>query len=47
MDEIIYELRDRITALNFGRWDYIFSLIKFLRYDPKFLLPERSLLTMT
>ena len=30
MDEILYSLRERITALNFGRWDYIFSLIKFL-----------------
>src|SRR6266496_6757821 len=30
MDEILYELRERMTALNFGRWDYIFSLIKFL-----------------
>src|SRR3989441_12736038 len=34
MDEILYELRERITALNFGRWDYIFSLIKFLGHDP-------------
>ena len=30
MDEILHSLRERITALNFGRWDYIFSLIKFL-----------------
>src|SRR5205807_7550067 len=37
MDEILYELRERITALNFGRWDYIFSLIKFLGHDPRFL----------
>ena len=47
MDEILYELRDRITALNFGRWDYIFSLIKFLGHDPRFLVPERPLLPMT
>ena len=47
MDEILYELRERITALNFGRWDYIFSLIKFLGNDPRFLLPERPLLPMT
>src|SRR3989442_991381 len=47
MDEILYELRNRITALNFGRWDYIFSLIKFLGHDPRFLVPERPLLPMT
>jgi malate synthase len=47
MDEILYELRERITALNFGRWDYIFSLIKFLGHDPRFLVPERPLLPMT
>ncbi len=47
MDEILYELRERITALNLGRWDYIFSLIKFLGYDPRFIVPERPLLPMT
>jgi malate synthase len=47
MEEILYELRERITALNFGRWDYIFSLIKFLGYNPKFVVPERPLLPMT
>src|SRR5256885_3317040 len=47
MDEILYSLRERITALNFGRWDYIFSLIKFLGHDPRFIVPERPLLPMT
>ena len=47
MDEILYSLRERITALNFGRWDYIFSMIKFLGEDPRFVVPERSLLPMT
>ncbi|MGH2701810.1 MAG: malate synthase, partial [Actinomycetota bacterium] len=28
MEEILYELRDRSVALNAGRWDYIFSIIK-------------------
>ncbi|MEM4311096.1 MAG: malate synthase A [Nitrososphaerales archaeon] len=46
MDEIIYELRDYITALNLGRWDYIFSFIKRLGNDPRFIMPNRSLLTM-
>src|SRR6516164_5115343 len=30
MDEILYELKDHITGLNCGRWDYIFSYIKRL-----------------
>jgi len=47
MDEILHSLRERITALNFGRWDYIFSMIKFLGEDPRFVVPERSLLPMT
>ena len=47
MDEILYELRNHITALNFGRWDYIFSFIKKLGWNPDFLLPDRALLTMT
>src|SRR5438309_3319914 len=47
MDEILHSLRERTTALNFGRWDYIFSLIKFLGENPRFVVPERSLLPMT
>ncbi|MEM4415911.1 MAG: malate synthase A [Candidatus Caldarchaeum sp.] len=46
MDEILYMLRDYITALNLGRWDYIFSFIKRLGHDPRYLMPDRSLLTM-
>ncbi len=43
MDEILYELRDYGCALNAGRWDYIFSVIK------KFgaVLPDRAQVTMT
>jgi malate synthase len=47
MDEILHSLGERITALNFGRWDYIFSLIKFLGENPRFVVPERPLLPMT
>ena len=47
MDEILYELRGHITALNFGRWDYIFSFIKKLGWNPDFLLPDRAQLAMT
>ncbi|MEM3123851.1 MAG: malate synthase A [Nitrososphaerota archaeon] len=46
MDEILYELRDYVTALNLGRWDYIFSFIKRLGHNPQYLMPDRSLLTM-
>ena len=47
MDEILYELRDHICGLNAGRWDYIFSVAKRFHSDPAFVLPDRSLVTMT
>jgi malate synthase len=47
MDEILYELREHITGLNAGRWDYIFSIAKRFHADPDFVLPDRSLVTMT
>lgn len=47
MDEILYQLREHITALNAGRWDYIFSIIKTLKNKRHFLLPDRSQITMT
>ncbi len=46
MDEILYELRDHITALNAGRWDYIFSLIKKLHAQGE-VLPDRPQVSMT
>jgi malate synthase len=46
MDEILFELRDHICALNAGRWDYIFSLIKKLHTRGQ-VLPDRPLVTMT
>jgi malate synthase len=45
-EEILYELRDHITALNCGRWDYIFSYIKTFQNDPAKLLPDRAQVTM-
>ncbi len=47
MDEILYELREHSAGLNCGRWDYIFSCIKKFRNKPDFILPDRSLVTMT
>ncbi len=46
MEEILYELRDWGCALNAGRWDYIFSVIKKLRAHG-WVLPDRSQVTMT
>jgi malate synthase len=46
MHEILWELRDHIVGLNAGRWDYIFSFIKKLRRNPKFVLPDRSQVVM-
>ena len=46
MDEILFELKDHIVGLNCGRWDYIFSFIKKFKNNPKFLLPNRSLVSM-
>ncbi len=45
-DEILYELRDHIVALNCGRWDYIFSFIKSLSHDPSKILADRAQVTM-
>jgi malate synthase len=45
MEEILYELRDYGCALNAGRWDYIFSVIKKFR-TRDWLLPDRIQVTM-
>ena len=47
MDELLFELRDHVSGLNAGRWDYIFSVIKKFRRDPEFVLPDRAEVTMT
>jgi len=47
MDEILYELRDHVSGLNAGRWDYIFSLIKKFRNRGDLALPDRVQVTMT
>ncbi|WP_147103423.1 malate synthase A [Nesterenkonia populi] len=48
MDEILYELRDHASGLNAGRWDYLFSMIKYFRSSgKKFVLPDRAQVGMT
>ncbi|HEX5247187.1 MAG TPA: malate synthase A [Gaiellaceae bacterium] len=46
MDEILHALRDYGCALNAGRWDYIFSVIKKFR-SRDWVLPDRIQVTMT
>ena len=48
MDEILYELRDHASGLNAGRWDYLFSIIKYFRTSgSQFVLPDRAQVSMT
>jgi malate synthase len=47
VDEILWELRDHMAGLNCGRWDYIFSFIKKFSKHPQFVMPDRSMVTMT
>ena len=48
MEEILYELREHASGLNAGRWDYLFSMIKYFRdAGAKFVLPDRNSVTMT
>jgi malate synthase len=47
MDEILWELKDFITGLNCGRWDYIFSYIKLFATRPDSILPDRQRIEMT
>lgn len=48
MDEILYELRDHASGLNAGRWDYLFSIVKYFRDGgTDFILPDRATVSMT
>lgn len=48
MEEILYELRDHVSGLNAGRWDYLFSMIKVFRdRGAEFLIPDRAQVAMT
>ncbi|MFI7495971.1 malate synthase A [Kocuria sp. M4R2S49] len=48
MEEILYELREHASGLNAGRWDYLFSIIKYFRdAGEQFVLADRSTITMT
>ncbi len=47
MEEILFELREHISGLNAGRWDYIFSIIKKFHQRSRAVLPDRIQITMT
>lgn len=47
MEEILFELREHISGLNAGRWDYIFSIIKKFKQRRDLLFPDRIEITMT
>src|SRR5690242_10089993 len=47
MEEILHALRPHISGLNAGRWDYLFSIIKYFRDNPRMILPDRAAVTMT
>ncbi len=46
MDEILHALKNHISGLNAGRWDYIFSFIKKFKNNGKFVFPDRHQVTM-
>ncbi|HWS35559.1 MAG TPA: malate synthase A [Actinoplanes sp.] len=47
MEEILHALRPHLSGLNAGRWDYLFSIIKYFRDNPAMILPDRASVTMT
>ncbi|MFD1212286.1 malate synthase A [Arthrobacter sp. GCM10027362] len=48
MEEILYELREHASGLNAGRWDYLFSIIKYFRESGEaFVMPDRASVSMT
>jgi malate synthase len=48
MEEMLHELGSHAAALNAGRWDYLFSVIKIFRdAGPEFVFPDRGAVTMT
>jgi malate synthase len=46
LHEILHAMRDHIVGLNCGRWDYIFSFIKRIGKNPRFLTPDRAVMGM-
>ncbi len=47
MDEILFAMREHVTGLHTGNWDYLFSMARTFRHDPSFILPDRDDLNTT
>lgn len=45
LEDIVWALRERLTGLNVGRWDYMLSLIRST-WDGDGVLPDRGSITM-
>ena len=46
-EEILFELREHVSGLNCGRWDYMFSMVKKFRNHRDYVFPDRTLITMS
>ncbi len=46
LEDIVHELRERVTGLAAGRWDYVFSHLRTYGDRPDHVLPDRDAFTM-
>jgi malate synthase len=46
LEEILYAVRDRVTGLTAGRWDYVFSHLRTYGHRPEHALPDVDAFTM-
>lgn len=46
LEDIVHELRERVTGLTAGRWDYVFSHLRAYGERPEHVLPDRDAFTM-
>ncbi len=46
LEEILHALRERVTGLTAGRWDYVFSYLRTYGHRPGCLLPDLDGFTM-
>ncbi|MFK5634765.1 malate synthase A [Ornithinimicrobium sp. LYQ103] len=46
LEEILHTLRERVTGLAAGRWDYVFSHLRTYGHRPDHALPDRDAVTM-
>ncbi|MGO0577199.1 DUF6986 family protein [Ornithinimicrobium panacihumi] len=46
LEEIVHALRERVTGLAAGRWDYVFSYVRAYGHSPDHQLPDKDAFTM-